>query len=241
MRKDAPIISCFHLALSAAEDSSKHLIEDISVDLQAGSWSEFVGEPGSGKSLLFGMLSLRLTADRGKLLFGGRNFGRLSQRGIADLRREITSCAERPLLLEDRTVLENLVLPFVVHGNRKDARARCEELLAEVGLTDRANVRVSALSHGERALVGALRALAPASSIILLDGVLEQLSDTPRRAVMRLLQARHLSGTTVVLFGRAESSNARTGQVFHLVDGKIDAVEAPQAHERVPETGGRIA
>lgn len=241
MRKEAPIISCFHLALSAAEDQSHKLIEDISVDLQTGSWNEFVGGPGSGKSLLFGMLSLRLDADGGKLLFGGRNFERLSRRGIADLRREIASCAERPLLLEDRTVLENLVLPFVVQGKSDKACARCEELLEEVGLAERRHVRVSSLSQGERVLVGALRAIAPSPSLILLDGVLEQLADTQRRAVMRLLQAQHLAGATVVLFGRSETTNSRTGHVFHLVDGKIDSVEAPQAHERVPETGGRVA
>jgi hypothetical protein len=72
------------------------------------------------------------------------------------------------------------------------------------------------------------------------DGVVEQLSEPRGRAIMRLLQQRHLAGGTVVVFGREESSNARRGPVFRMEDGRIESIEEPKTHERVPETG-RVA
>lgn len=241
MRKDAPIISCFHLAVGATGKRDTKLINDISVEIRAGSWNEFIGEPGSGKSPLFGVFSLRLEADSGKLVFGGRNFDRLSRRGVADLRRTIASCGQRPILLEQRTVIENLVLPFVVRRDESRAVAVCEELLEEAGLTRCRDLQVSMLSQEERLVVGTLRAIAPHPELLLIDGVLEQLSESTRRTMMRLLQQRHLAGSTVVLFGRAESTNARRGTVYRIESGAITDVIEPQAHERVPEATGRVA
>lgn len=242
MRKDAPIISCFHLAVNGdGNDSSNKLIDDVSLEIEPRSWNEIVGEPGAGKSLLFGILSLRFEADGGKLVLDGRNFDRLSRRGVADLRRTVASCGQQPILLERRTVLENLVLPFVVRGDESSAVAQCEELLAEVGLADRRDVIVANLSHEERLLLGALRAVAGKPRLVLVDGVLEQLSEAASRNVMRLLQARHLAGSTVLLFGREESQNARRGSVFRMDHGAIEQVAVAQPHERVPEATGRVA
>lgn len=241
MRKDAPIISCFHLAVRADGDRHRKLIDDVSLELPTGSWNEVIGEPGAGKSVLFAVLSLRLEPDDGKLLLGGRNLGRLSSRGVADLRRTMTSCGQWPLLLDDRTVLENLVLPFVVRGEPSRAASTCEALLEEVGLSKLRDIRVGRLGHEERLMVGALRALAPEPSLVLLDGVLEQLSEPRARQLVRLLQQRNLAGGTVVLFGREESSNARRGTVYRLHEGQIDSVAQPQMHERVPEATGRVA
>lgn len=242
MRKDAPIISCFHLAVGARGTQESHnLLDDLTLEIPAGSWNEVVGDTGSGKSLLFGILSLRFEADGGKLLFGGRNFDRLSRRGIADLRRTIASCGQRPLLLERRTVLENLVLPFVVRGDERNVVDTCEELLGEVGLADKRDVPVAALSHEERLIVGAIRAIAPAPKLLLVDGVLEELSEAPRRHVMRLMQKRHLDGATVILFGRNESQNARRGNVIRMQQGRLESFTTAQPHERVPETAGRVA
>ncbi len=241
MRKDAPIISCFHLAVHAVGDRQRKLIDDLSLEIPAGSWNEVVGDPGSGKSLLFGILSLRFEADGGKLVVGGRNFGRLSRRGVADLRRTIASCGERPIMLEQRTVLENLVLPFVVRGDDSRAVAICEGLLEEVGLTRHRDLPVAALSHEERLIVGALRAIAPSPQLVLIDGVLEQLPEESRRTIMRLLQQRHLAGGTIIIFGRGESQNARRGSVFRLANGAVDHVIEAQSHERVPESMGRVA
>ena len=239
MRKDAPIISSFHLGVFADGNRNHNLIHDVSVEIASGSWNEFVGEPGCGKSILFGVLSLRLEASSGKLVVGGRNFDRLSRKGIADLRRTVASCGQRPILLENRTVIENLVLPFVVRGEGSRGVSICEGLLEEAGLTSHRDLPVSALSHEERLIVGALRAIAGEPEVVLMDGVLEQRSEAARRTVMRLLQQRQLAGTAVIVFGRSETAQARRGTVHRMVKGAIDEVVEPQRLERVPESVGR--
>lgn len=238
MRTDAPIISCFHLAINGGgtSDSPQPILNDVTFEVPGGSWNEVIGPPGSGKSHLFGILSLRMPAHSGKLVVGGRNFDRLSKRGVADLRRIVTSASQQPLLLEDRTMLENLVLPFVVRRSESGAVEKCVELLAEVGLEDRRDVRVSACSHEERLLLVVLRAVATSPKLILVDGVLEGLSEPASRHAMRLLQQQHLAGATVVVFGREESSNSRRGNLFRIDEGRLEAVDY-ERHERVPETG----
>jgi ABC-type lipoprotein export system ATPase subunit len=240
MRKDAPIISCFHLTLAApGGGDSPQLIDDVSLELEQGSWNEIVGPSGAGKSLLFGILSLRFVPDDGRLVVDGRNFHRLSGRGVADLRRRFASCAETPVLLEDRTVIENLVLPFVVRREEGRALSVCEELLEDAGLGRLRDVPVCDLARQERALVGLLRAVSGDSRLILIDGVLEQLEDEHLRTAMRLLQRRHLDGATVVVFGREPTQNARRGRIFRMQDGAIEAVDESHPHAPVPETTGR--
>lgn len=240
MRKDAPIISCFHLALAApGGGDSLQLIDDVTLELQEGSWNEIVGPSGAGKSLLFGILSLRFEPDDGRLVVDGRNFHRLSGRGVADLRRRFASCGQAPILLENRTVIENLVLPFVVRREEGRALSVCEELLEDVGLDRLRDLPVSDLAQQERALLGLLRALAGEPRVILIDGILEQLDEEALRTAMRLLQRRHLDGATVVVFGREPSPNARRGSIFRMEDGGIESVDESTTHAPVPETGRR--
>lgn len=238
MRKDAPIISCFHLALDADGADSRKLIDDLSFEVHEGSWNEVVGRSGCGKSLLFGILSLRFAPANGKLVVDGRNFDRLSANGVADLRRRFASCGQEPILLERRTVLENLVLPFVVRGEERRALETCEELLEEAELGHVRDVAVADLSHQERVVVAFLRAIAGGPRVVLLDGILDQLEEDWRRLVIRLLQRRHLDGVTVLLFGREKSQNARRGVVFHMAEGRFESIDDPVAHERVPESTG---
>lgn len=245
MRTDAPIISCFHVAMSQTTSpggKSRKLLDDITLDVQRGSWSEFVGPSGAGKSLLFGILSLRMEPDQGKLVIDGRNYHRLGRRGVAELRRRIHSCGEDPVLLERRTVIENLVLPFVVRREEQKALPECDELLAEAAIAHLRDVPVQSLSRQERLVVGVIRAVAGRPQMVLVDDVLHQVDETARTALVRMLQRRHLDGATVVLFGRERSANARRATVYLLEDGRLDGVEENALHQqtRTPETGLRV-
>mgnify|MGYP006195463165 CR=1 FL=1 len=244
MRKDAPLITCFHLniaARAAGESEPRKLIDDLSMEVGRGSWNEVVGPSGAGKSLLFGILSLRLEADDGKLVLDGRNFHRLSRRGICELRRRFTSCAQEPVLLENRTVIENLVLPFVVRREEHKALPLCDELLEEANVAHLRDVRVVNLSQQERIIVGVLRAVAGEPQAIVVDDVLHCVEEGARLMLLRMLQRSHLRGATVVLFGREQTAQARRGVVFHLEKGTIAEIEDnTSSHPRSPEAGHRV-
>lgn len=243
MRKDAPILSCFHIGLNPSrtvEGHTQHILHDVTLELERGSWSEFVGPSGAGKSLLFGILSLRLEPDAGKLLVDGRNFHRLSRRGVSDLRRVFASASEEPVFLERRTVIENLVLPFVVRGESTSAVERCEALLEEARLLHLRDLQAASLSRQERVAVAVLRAVAGKPKMVLIDDALHQVDDALRGTLLRMIQRVHLDGAAVALFGREPSANARRGKVFTLVGGEIETVvDHASSQPRTPEAGVR--
>ena len=231
MRKDAPIISCFDLRTH--QDGGG--LDSVSIDVSRGAWVEVVGPARCGKSTLFSVMSLRARPESGKLVIGGRNFDRIRGNGVAEVRRMFGSCGERPLFLEDRSVIENLAVPFVVRGEPRIALERCEELLEQTDLLSIRDQPVSALSLQERLAVGVLRAAAGAPKAVLIDGVLEQLDLALRKQLMEVLRSVHLKGSAVVLFGRAFSENARRGRRHRLENGQLLEVEVPTLVDAVEE------
>ncbi len=236
MRKDAPIISCFHVTIDAPDGN--RLLDDVTLELLYGSWNEITGPPRAGKSVLFDVLSLRGTPKRGKLVVDGRNLDRASAREIADVRRFVGSCAESPVLLEGRTVCENLVLPFVVRGEQARALGEAEALLDVMECEALRDVPVAHLCRRDRLLVGLMRAMIGKPRAILIDGAHELLDDRARQLVLHQLKRRHADGSAVVLFGHEATDNARRGRQFRLDIGSLSEWETPTQIPRVPETGG---
>ena len=227
MRKDAPIISCFHLDLSDATRQRKAL-DDICIEVERGSWSEIVGPAGGGKTLLFSVLSLRAAPPRGtKVVVGGRNLDRLPVTEIADMRRLFGSACAQPIMLDDRSVIENLVVPFVVRGESRMALESTEALLEACVLMHLRDVCVRELSHQERVAIGVLRALAGRPQAILVDAALDALEQRLLKPIMAELKQCHLDGSAVVLFGREYSENARRGRRYRLELGHLSEVENP--------------
>lgn len=227
MRKDAPIISCFHVNVEDPR-RGKRVLNDISLEVARGAWVEIVGPSASGKSLLFSILSLRGRAARpSKLVIGGRNLDKADAADIAELRRHIGSCAETPQLLRDRTVIENLVVPFVVRHEPRMALSHAEGLLARLDLEYLRDIRVEECSRQERLCLGVMLAMIGEPELILLDSLLEQLEPRFAKPLMNELRACHLSGSSVVLFGREFSENARRGERYRLDEGELIQIEQP--------------
>jgi putative ABC transport system ATP-binding protein len=237
MRTDAPIISCYH---TKAQVNSHVVLDDVNLSIDRGTWCELVGEPGSGKSTLFDLFSLRRPSRAGKLLVCGRNLARLGGGGLAKLRRRIGSVAQHPLLLNDYTVRQNIWMPYVASG-KETAKGweRLEEVLQELQLVELCDVPVGALSLEERVLVAIGRALVTNPELVVIDAALEQLGAPAQRRVMSQLQQAHLAGGTIVLFGREESGNARRGLVYRIADGEV--TPADESAGEAPRFTGAVA
>lgn len=214
------MISCYHLSIAHPHRQTP-LLDDVSFDIERGKWAEIVGATGAGKSVLMSILALRSAALRGKCIIGGRNLDRLEPAGLAELRRSIGSCAQRPRLLEERTVVENLLLPLVARDEQRDALARVESLLAETALSGLSEARAGALSDSQRKLTGILRAVVGRPRLVLVDGGLENLGDLAVDAA-RALERAHDAGATVVLASRSLSPlSERRDLTFWLRDGRL--------------------
>jgi ABC-type ATPase involved in cell division len=225
------MISCYHLTVPRPGAQSL-LLDDVSVEVARGDFVQITGASGAGKSVLFSILSLRRRVADARCIIAGRNLDRLDEAGMADLRRTIGSRSQRPVLLEQRSVLENLILPLVARGEHDGALERVEELIADSRLEQLAQARAGRLSEAERNLLGLFRALVGSPALVLVDGGLEGLGDLAGDARRALKQA-HASGSTIVATARRPAALEDCCTVLmELSDGML---EVGQRIEQPPQ------
>lgn len=200
------MISCYHLCIPHPYKDGA-LFDDASFDIPKGAWAEVLGQGSSGKSILFSILSLRQRATQATLILYGCNILRLRRGKLEELRRRIGSCAQYPVMLEERSVLENLLLPLLVRGSKKSARDEAMHVLDELNLCHLCDVKASALTTQERRLIGLARTTLSSPELILVDGGVEGLDMHFRKRGMQLLKRMHRQGCTVVLFAREATSS----------------------------------
>lgn len=231
------MIAAYHLRVALSK-RERPLLDDISFEIPEQTWVQIVADAASGKSVLFDLLSLRVAPKHGKLIVAGRNLNRHGNLKLATLRRRISSCAQHDELLAERTVRENLLLPFIVREQTERAGDELEALLTQLELTTLADVLVRDLSPQERRVTQIARALVAGPELILIDGGLDGLDELYRRRLVALLKERYRAGCTIILFSRhAIPMMGMRVLELHLEDGKLRTIERSQPI-RSPEAGG---
>jgi len=156
-------------------------LDDVDIEVEAGERVGLIGPNGAGKTTLFNCLLGVLRADRGKVELDGEDVTRLPVHERA--RRGIGRTFQRIELFPDSTVREHLLIAERVRRGdgrlwkdligrgrpRADEVARCDEVLALLGLSDMADQPIERLSLGKGRLVEVGRALMTAPKLLLLD------------------------------------------------------------------------
>lgn len=143
---------------------SATVLDQIDLELAAGSKTALVGANGAGKSTLLGILATLIAPTAGSATIAGFDL----QRRAADVRRRIGVLSHRPMLYEDLTPLENLLFFGGLYGVA-DARPRAEAFLRLLGLWPRRDEPVSVLSRGYHQRLAMARALIHSPEVLLLD------------------------------------------------------------------------
>lgn len=215
------MIACFDVAIAANAGASP-VVEDLSLQIEAGSWHEIVGPAGTGKSAIFDVMTLRRKPLRGRLVVAGRNVARLSRRDLAVVRREVGSCPQRPVLLPRRTAVENTILPMVVRGQNSQAVEVAEETLGFLGMLPERDKPVGALCDQRRALVGLAMATVGEPAVVVIDGIHETLEPAVRGVAMSWLERLCEAGSTVIVFGRRPVRRSSQAIRWRLRDGQVE-------------------
>jgi lipoprotein-releasing system ATP-binding protein len=183
------------------------VLSSVSLTLDPGETASIMGPSGSGKSTLLYVLGALEPPTGGEVALDGVNPFTLGEADLAAFRnRRVGFVFQDHFLLPQCTVLENVLSPTLVDRTAQNARARAEWLIAQVGLTDRADHRPAALSGGERQRAAIARALVRQPRLLLCDeptGNLDRRSADAVAALLLDLQAREQTILIVVTHSAA--------------------------------------
>jgi len=199
-------------------------LQEVDLDVRAGELTLLMGPSGSGKTTLLSILGCILRASAGTLELLGEEVSALPETELPRIRRDAIGFVFQGFnLFPTLTATENVALALDVRGHRgAAAKKRAEELLAEVGLAQKARSFPADLSGGQKQRVAIARALAGDPPILLADEPTAALDSTSGRAVIELLQKlARVHGRAVVMVTHDPRVLPFGDRIIQLEDGRI--------------------
>jgi putative ABC transport system ATP-binding protein len=218
-----PVLSIKNATLSLDGNAGRvDILHGISLDVSKGETVGLVGPSGSGKSSLLMLMGGLEQATGGTIHALDHDLTAMNEDALARFRRDHMGVVFQSFhLIPTMTALENVATPLELAG-AKDAFARAQAELDEVGLSHRADHYPSQLSGGEQQRVALARASVTRPKILLADEPTGNLDGANGTAIMDLLFGlRDKHGATLILVTHSNTLAARCDRVIRLEDGKI--------------------
>ena len=176
------------------------VLKGVSINVAKGDVVAIIGRSGSGKSTLLRCINGLETYQSGKIVADGIEVG-AAKTDLRQLRRHVGMVFQQFNLFPHLTAAGNVMLaPTVVNKASKiEARKLAEEMLAKVGLSDKADSYPSQLSGGQQQRVAIARALALRPKILLCDEITSALDPELVNEVLRVIEALAREGITLML------------------------------------------
>lgn len=172
-----------------ANNESHVALRDINLTIEDGSIFGIIGQSGAGKSTLVRCINLLEHPTSGTITIDGRDVTQLSGKDLLEFRGSVGMIFQNFSLFQQRSVLRNVMFPLELrHVDKKKAEERARELLAMVGLEEKANKYPSQLSGGQQQRVAIARALANRPSIMLCDEATSALDTMTTHSILELLK-----------------------------------------------------
>ena len=202
-------------------------LQNINLQLEAGSMAFLTGHSGAGKSTLLKLIALIERPTRGQLYIDGENLTKVRKRRIPYIRRHIGMIFQNHQLLFDRSVGDNVALPLIIAGFRpQDIGRRVRAALDKVGLLGRERANPIALSGGEQQRVGIARAVVNKPKILLADEPTGNLDPDLSWEIMQLFsQFNQVGVTTLIASHDLELISRLPFSQLTLHDGRIESVD----------------
>src|SRR5579872_1397436 len=200
-----------------------HALDGVTLAIDNGEFVAIVGRSGSGKTTLLDLIGLLLKPTSGRLLIDGVDTTALRDRDRAPMRaRKIGFVFQEYNLLPGLNVLENVMLPLRYAKDGKDGRQRAMDLVARVGLADRARHRPAELSGGQAQRVAIARAMINRPSPILLDEPTGAVDTETAQQLIELMQRLNTEdGVTIILVTHDLELAANARRRIRLKDGRV--------------------
>jgi putative ABC transport system ATP-binding protein len=203
-------------------DTAVDALRDVNLEIERGKLTAVMGPSGSGKSTLMHLLAALDIPTSGYVVLAGTKLGELSDKEITKLRRKhIGFIFQFFNLLPMLTAEENVVLPLSIAGEKPD-KEWFENLLKNVGLTDRRSHRPSELSGGQQQRVAIARALVTQPTVVFADEPTGNLDSKTSGEILDLMRSSVDSyGQTTMMVTHDPRAAAIADRILFLADGQI--------------------
>lgn len=206
------------------KDARVEALKGINLAIDSGEIYGIIGMSGAGKSTLVRCFNYLEVPSGGQVLIEGQDLSTLSEKELRALRGDIAMIFQHFNLLLQKSVLDNVIVPLLIKGvNKKAARARGLELLATVGLQEKAKAYPAQLSGGQKQRVAIARALASDPQILLCDEATSALDPQTTKSILALLREinQKLGLTIVIITHQMEVVREACTRVAIMAEGVL--------------------
>ncbi|MHC1685212.1 MAG: ABC transporter ATP-binding protein [Clostridiaceae bacterium] len=206
------------------EIGEQRVLNNIDLTIKRGEFITIMGPSGGGKSTLLYILAMLENLSSGEIYFDNKVITNKKEKEIEVIRRKnIGLIFQNSNLIPSLTPLDNLLLAMDGKESKKEKIKRCEDLLNKVGLLDKKDAKVTALSGGEAQRVAVVRALVNNPRFIFCDeptGALDTANG--KKVIELLLKVRGEIGCSLVIVTHDERIGVLGERRFFLEDGVLD-------------------
>jgi lipoprotein-releasing system ATP-binding protein len=202
----------------------------VSLTINRGEFVLIVGSSGSGKSTLLNMIGLLDGPTSGKIILDKTETTQLNDSQISEYRnKKLGFIFQFSNLLQDLSVLENVMLPQQIQQNSEDVLQKAKQLLVRVGLEDQIPKRANKISGGQAQRVAIARGLVNNPTIVLADEPTGNLDSVAAANIVKLMKtmARELNQTFIIVTHDRQQF-PDVDRVITIKDGRSFEGEQPQ-------------
>ena len=206
------------------KENELEILHGIDLTVRQGDFVAIVGESGSGKSTLMNIIGALDKPTSGTYLLDGINVQAMPDSQLSVIRNKKIGFVFQNFNLIGRTsALKNVELPMLyAHVPPRQRTQRAKELLAAVGMADRADHQPNELSGGQKQRVAIARAMANDPSLLLADEPTGALDSATSRTVMDIFhRLNRQQGKTIVLITHSQQLAEECPRILTLIDGRI--------------------
>ena len=205
-------------------------LDNVSLTINRGEFVLIVGSSGSGKSTLLNMIGLLDGPTSGRIILDNTETTQLSDSQISEYRnKKLGFIFQFSNLLQDLSVLENVMLPQQIQQNSEDVLQKAKQLLVRVGLEDQIPKRANKISGGQAQRVAIARGLVNNPAIVLADEPTGNLDSVTAANIVKLMKkmAKELNQTFIIVTHDRQQF-PDVDRVITIKDGRSFEGEHPQ-------------
>ncbi len=223
------LVECRHLSFGYGD---RFVLEDISLTVQRGKVTSLMGASGGGKTTMLRLIGGQVRAQKGEVLFDGRDVGQLDHDGLYAVRRRMGMLFQFGALFADLSVFDNVAFPLRESTGLPESLIRDVVLmkLEAVGLRGACDLMPSEISGGMSRRAALARAIALDPDLIMYDEPFSGLDPISLGTAARLIRQLNdtLGITSLVVSHEIPETFHMSDQVIVLANGRIAAQGTPQ-------------